>query len=70
MNTLCVYHLQLRGQVDEDDANAMGPLPLVREWGNKAVTQFAITTDQSGLIGMLRHLHGLGFELLSVTLEA
>ena len=29
-------------------------------------TLLSIGTDQSGLIGLIRHLHGLGFVLLSV----
>ena len=65
----CVYHIQIRGQVDEDEINGMSPLLLVREGGNTAVTQFFVHTDQSGLIGLLRHLHGLGFVFLSVNCE-
>jgi hypothetical protein len=30
------------------------------------VTQFSIRTDQSGLIGLMRRLHNLGFAFLSV----
>jgi hypothetical protein len=66
MNTVCVYHIQIRGLVDEAEVNAMSPLQMVREWGETAVTQFSVQTDQSGLIGLMRHLHGLGFVFLSV----
>jgi hypothetical protein len=55
--------------VDEDEINGMSPLLLVREGGDTAVTQFSVCTDQSGLIGLLRHLHGLGFVFLSVKCE-
>ena len=65
----CVYHIQIRGQVDEDEINGMSPLLLVREGGDTAVTKFSVHTDQSGLIGLLRHLHGLGFVFLSVYRE-
>jgi len=65
----CVYHIQLRGQVDEEEVNAMSPLFLVQEEGDTAVTQFSVDTDQSGLVGLLRHLHGLGFIFLSVNCE-
>ena len=65
----CVYHIQLRGQVDEEEINGMSPLLLVHEWGDTAVTQFAVHTDQSGLVGLLRHLHGLGFVFLSINCE-
>jgi hypothetical protein len=30
---------------------------------------FSVRTDQSGLIGLIRHLHGRGFVLLSVACE-
>jgi hypothetical protein len=63
----CIYHIQLRGPVDEQEVNEMSPLLLARESGDTAVTQFSVATDQSGLIGLMRHLHGLGFVFLSVT---
>jgi hypothetical protein len=34
-----------------------------------AGTLFSVTTDQSGLIGLLRHLHGLGLLFLSAGRE-
>lgn len=64
-----VYHIQLRGRMDEDEINAMSPLQMVRERVNTAVTQFSVCTDQSGLIGLMRHLHALGFVFLSVKCE-
>jgi hypothetical protein len=65
----CVYHIQLRGQIDEQELNEMSPLLLVRQEGDTAVTQFSVATDQSGLIGLMRHLHSLGFIFLSVDCE-
>ncbi len=65
----CVYYIQLRGQVDEEEVNEMSPLLLQREGGDTAVTQFSIASDQSGLIGLMRYLHGLGFVFLSLTRE-
>ena len=65
----CVYHIQIRGQVDEEEVNEMSPLLLIREGGDTAVTLFSVHTDQSGLVGLLRHLHGLGFVFLSVNGE-
>lgn len=66
MQDMHVYHIQFWGVVDEVEVNAMGPLRLEREWGETAVTQFAVYTDQSGLVGLLRHLHNLGFVFLSI----
>ena len=70
MNTVNIYHIQIRGLVDEVEINAMSPLRLVKDWAETAVTQFSVQTDQSGLIGLLRHLHGLGFVFLSVDCES
>jgi hypothetical protein len=62
-----MYRLALRGWVDEEDLNEMSPLLLVREGGDTAVTHFRVHTDQSGLIGLMRHLHGLGYVFLSLS---
>ena len=70
MNTVCVYHIQIRGQVDEAEINTMSPVQLVRDWVETAVTQFSVNTDQSGLIGLMRHLHSLGFVFLAVNCES
>lgn len=69
MNDICKYHIQLCGIVDEAEINAMSPLQLVWEWEETAVTQFSIRTDQSGLVGLIRHLHNLGFVFLAITCE-
>ena len=64
-----LYHIQLRGQVEEHEVNEMSPLLLVREGGESAVTQFSVNTDQSGLVGLMRHLHGLGYVIQAVNCE-
>jgi hypothetical protein len=69
MNDIFTYHIRLRGQVDEGEINAMSPLEITVERANQAATLITVRTDQSGLIGLLRHLHGLGFVLLSVNCE-
>ncbi len=63
MNT---YLIQLRGQVELEDLNQLSPhqmAPLRSEPGSTLIT---ICTDQSGMIGLLRHLHNLGLTLLSI----
>ncbi|HOG48919.1 MAG TPA: hypothetical protein PLJ35_08465 [Anaerolineae bacterium] len=69
MNDTCTYLIRLHGHVAEDDINAMSPLQITLERAEPAATLFSVRTDQSGLIGLLRHLHGLGLILLSVTCE-
>ena len=66
MNDICTYHIQLRGQVDEGDINATSPLQMTVVRVDQAATLFSVCTDQSGLIGLMRHLHGLGFVFLSI----
>lgn len=66
MNDNDVYHIQIRGQVNEEEINAISPVRMEQERADTAVTQFAVQTDQSGLIGLLRHLHGLGFVFLYI----
>ena len=65
----CVYHIQLCGQVDVEEVNEMSPLLLVREGRDREMAHLSVNTDQSGLIGLMRHLHGLGFVFQSVNCE-
>ncbi len=69
MNDICTYHIQLHGHVEEDEINALTPLQMTLERADAAATLYSVSTDQSGLIGLLRHLHGLGLILLSVTCD-
>ena len=69
MNDICTYLIQLCDQVNESDLNAMSPIQMTVVRADTASTLFTICTDQSGLIGLLRHLHGRGFVLLSVYRE-
>jgi hypothetical protein len=75
MHEPCIYRIKVRGGVDESDLNALSPLQITMaqtdadEEPPYAATRFVIHADQSGLIGLMRHLHGRGFVLLSVTRE-
>jgi hypothetical protein len=66
MNDASTYLIQLRGQVDEAEINAMSPQEVTAEKRDAGATQLTVCTDQSGLIGLMRHLHGLGFVFLSM----
>ena len=66
MDDIQTYHIEVRGQVDEGDLNAMSPLQMKVKRSDPAATRLAVCTDQSGLIGLLRHLNGRGLVLLSV----
>jgi len=69
MHAICTYQIEVRGQVNENDLNAISPLQMAVVRVDTAATLFTVCTDQSGLIGLLRHLHGRGFVLLSVYRE-
>jgi len=66
MNDICTYYIRLHGQVGEGEVNAMTPLRMALERVEAGVTLFSVSADQSGLIGLLRHLHGLGLVVMSV----
>ncbi len=69
MHDICTYQIEVRGQADENTLNAGSPLQMTVVRKDTATTLFTIYADQSGLIGLIRHLHGRGFVLLSVTCE-
>jgi len=75
MDKACNYRIKVRGPVDESDLNTISPLPITMvqadadERHRCAVTLFTIHADQSGLIGLIRHLHGRGLVFLSVVRE-
>ena len=60
------YIIQIQGRVEEADINSTGPLRLTLGQEQGINTCVHLQTDQSGLIGLIRHLHGLGLVLLSV----
>ena len=70
MNDLCRYELHVDGQVDENELNTLSPSELKVERIEADSTWLSVLTDQSGLIGLMRHLHGHGFVLLSFAREA
>jgi hypothetical protein len=69
MHELCTYRIEVRGPVDERDLNARSPLQATVVQADRSATLFTIHADQSSLIGLIRHLHGRGFVLLSLTRE-
>ena len=69
MFDVCTYQIEVRGQVEEKELNAMSPLQIACVRVGPAVTLLVVRTDQSGLVGLIRHLHGWGYALLSVTRE-
>ncbi len=69
MHDICTYHVEVRGQVDENAFNATSPLQMTVVRVDAATTLSTVRTDQSGLIGLIRYLHQQGLVLLSVRRE-
>jgi hypothetical protein len=61
------YQIKVHGQIDEDDLNAISPFRIRLVSARETATRFTVQTDQSGLIGLLRHLHGRGLIILSIS---
>jgi hypothetical protein len=66
MHDVCSYHIEVRDTVNEDTFNSGSPLQITVKRVKRGATHFTVRTDQSGLIGLIRHLHRQGFVLLSV----
>jgi hypothetical protein len=74
MEDVCTYQIRIRGEVDVNDLNALSPTALTALetaktpacTGVYTCTIVQVCTDQSGMIGLLRHLHGLGLFFISV----
>jgi hypothetical protein len=61
------YRIELRGRVDVDwlqsfDSSAEIIVDEVRQMED--ITVLNVNTDQSGIVGLLRRLHGLGMTIL------
>jgi hypothetical protein len=70
MDQLCTYQIEVRGRMDEQDLNATSPIQMTGVQVHGASMRFTVLTDQSGLIGLIRHLHRRGLALLSLTCES
>ncbi len=63
------YRIELRGRVDLDwlqgfDENAQSIIDETNRMGNATVLD--VHTDQSGIVGLVRRLHGLGMTILQL----
>jgi hypothetical protein len=66
INDVHTYQIKIQGQIEEDDISRTSPHRFTVELAPDSNTSIMLQTDQSGLIGLLRHLHGLGLVILSV----
>ncbi len=63
------YTIEVQDHLIENDLNTLSPIQLEIIQASPTATKFTFCSDQSGLIGLVRHLHGRGFVLLSVFRE-
>ena len=66
MHDISIYYIEVKGQVDENAFNATSPVEVAVVQAKPSATLFTVCADQSGLIGLVRHLHRQGLVLLSV----
>jgi hypothetical protein len=69
MNDINQYRILISGSLSKEDIEPFSPPELSFTFAVQDTTSISFHTDQSGLIGFLRHLHGLGLIILSVTCE-
>lgn len=66
MDVFSIYQIEVQGQVEEREINAMSPLQINDVCIGQAVTVLVVHTDQSGMVGLIRHLHRRGYIFLSI----
>jgi len=63
------YVIKIQGHIEENLVDWFGPLNIASGAGQDdppTTVLSGLVTDQAGLLGLIRHLHGLGIVLLSV----
>ena len=66
MEKICKYHTKIKGKFDQEGFNAGSPIQIELVQQDQNSAGFTALADQSGLIGLIRHLHNQGYVLLSV----
>jgi hypothetical protein len=64
-----MYEITVRGEIDSSWLTGFGKMDgrpeMIKGEGHQS-TLFKIGTDQAGLVGLIRRLHGLGVVLVSI----
>jgi hypothetical protein len=69
LNSQNVYEIKVRGKIEVSWLTGFDEVAVQTEiiaGGGHQSTLFKIVTDQAGLVGLIRRLHGLGVVLVSV----
>ncbi len=67
---LSTYTIHLSGMVTEAEINALSPIHAVITHPAPAATCLQVVTDQSGLLGLLAYLHGMGLMITKMELHS
>lgn len=66
MQEICHYEIEVQDTVEDEAFNAASPLQIRVIETKAGITRFKVFTDQSGLIGLIRYLHGQSFVIKSI----
>ncbi len=66
MDDVCIYQIQIYEQMSAAEIERFAPPGLQLAPAGNNTTLLSVRSDQAGLIGLIRQLHGLGFTLLSI----
>ena len=66
MHDIHYYQLEVQECIDENDFNAGSPLRITVICRGPGETHLGVDTYQSGLVGLIRHLHHQGVVLLAL----
>lgn len=61
-----IYQIRLRGQLDDEFVASFCPAGTTLTHGENVTLLSNIETDQSGIMGLVRHLHNLGCTILGL----
>lgn len=67
MDDRASYTIVVRDPVREAELNRLSPVQVMVAQVDPAATHLSVQADQSGLIGLLRHLHALGFVIVAMS---
>jgi len=67
MQEIYTYRIEVQGHVDEKAFNTTSPIQVTVRQVNGDSTLLTPYADQSGLVGLIRHLHHQGFVILSLS---
>lgn len=65
------YRLEVRGEVDAEWLQSFEPgvqIQVEEAGQTQDITVLKVRTDQSGIVGLVRRLHGLGLAILQISI--